>query len=259
VTDVPNVTSRALRLRATLDPNDVFQDADRSNNAVEVVIPGCGDGIVQPGEQCDPAATPIDPCCQADCTLAPPGSPCEAPIGPCGTPDAPSPDGTSCGPGAPPCLLQVCHAGVCATETGSGGCLIGATCLLPGAPDPVDACQRCDPTLRTDSYSPNVDPDPAGLQCQATRLTRVLFGTTCSQRLERRVDRPLLRIHRSLNRLAGASPALTKRLARRLARDATRLERAQNRATQSGCDLGTFGQEVQVLMGQLSAYEKSVR
>src|SRR5690242_12239084 len=116
VTDVPNVTNRALRLRATLDPNDLFPDGDRSNNAAEVVIPGCGDGIIQPGEQCDPAATPIDPCCQSNCTLAPPGSPCAAPVGPCGTPDAPSPDGTPCGPGAPPCQLQVCRAGVCATE-----------------------------------------------------------------------------------------------------------------------------------------------
>lgn len=53
VTDVPDVTTRAFRLRVTLDPDDLLPDVDRTNNAVEVALPGCGDGIVQEGEECD--------------------------------------------------------------------------------------------------------------------------------------------------------------------------------------------------------------
>src|SRR5207249_2354132 len=130
--------------------------------------------------ECDPGATPADPCCGADCRLALPGSPCHGPVGPCGSAGGAFVDGTQCGPGSPPCVVQVCRAGLCKTEMGSGGCLIGATCFPPGAPDPVDACQRCDPSQRTETWSRNVDPDPAGLRCQAARLSRALAATTCN-------------------------------------------------------------------------------
>src|SRR5215510_300626 len=109
VTGVPDVTRRALRLRATLDPNRQLDDADRVNNTTQVVIPGCGDGVVQAGEECDPGAAPADPCCGTDCRLSPP--PCAAPPGPCGSAIAAFPDGTPCGPGAPPCVAQVCESG----------------------------------------------------------------------------------------------------------------------------------------------------
>jgi len=254
VTDVPNVTSLALRLRATLDPNDQLPDANRSNNTAELDLPGCGDGTVQTGEECDGAATPAGRCCDADCQLAPPGTSCGPTTGPCGGPDAPFPDGTSCGPGAPPCMVQVCRSGVCASETGSGGCLIGATCFPPGTPDPVDACQRCDPSQRTDTWSRNVDPDLPGLQCEASRLTRALVGNTCRARVAARLQRPLLRIHETLDRLDGASNAVTVRMDRRLARAVARLVRAERRAARTGCDLGTFSQELDVLIGEFDTY-----
>jgi lysyl oxidase len=256
VTDVPRVTTRALRLRATLDPEEQLPDADRGNNVTQLAVPGCGDGIVQPGEECDPAATPVDPCCGADCRLAPPGTPCEPPAGPCGPVGAPFPDGTPCGPGAPPCLVAVCRAGVCVPETGDGGCLIGGNCVAPGALDPVDGCQRCDPSTRTDAYSRNVDPDPAGLRCQASRVRRALVAMVCRPRAERRLERRLAAIDRALGRLAGDSPALATRLQRRLTRDVGRLVRGEATAKRVGCDVGTLAHEVDVLVAQIDGYAR---
>jgi hypothetical protein len=256
-TGVADATTRAFRLRATLDPDATLPDGNRGNNSVDVIIPGCGDGVVQDGEECDPASTPVDPCCDAECRLQP--EPCEPPPGPCGRPEAPLPDGTPCGPGAPPCTAQVCRSGVCVTAPGSGGCLIGATCVLPGGLDPVDDCQLCDPARRTDTWSRNVDPDPEGLRCQASRLTRALAGNACRPGLAQRLDRCLLRVQRFLDRLEGASPAVVRRLDRRLAREVSHLRRVTRRAERSGCDLGTFARELDVLRSQVGEYRAARR
>jgi hypothetical protein len=258
VTGVADARRRAFRLRATLDPDHHLPDGDRANNVVEVLIPGCGDGVVQALEDCDPAATPADPCCGADCRLAPPGSPCEPPPpGPCGPPDAPRPDGSSCGPGSPPCLAEMCASGVCETERLTGGCVIGATCLLPGALDPGDPCQRCDPASRADGWTRNEDADPAGLRCEAARLTRALAGTSCRPSVETRLDRRLLRLHRLLDRVGGTSAVIGPGLERRIGRTLRRLGRSAERARRTGCDVGTFPQELQVLQRQFDAYRAS--
>jgi Lysyl oxidase len=66
-TDVPAVQTRALRLRVTLDTAQTLPDANRMNNRYEVALPGCGDGIVQAGETCDPGPGPTIPCCDPAC------------------------------------------------------------------------------------------------------------------------------------------------------------------------------------------------
>ncbi|HJQ85368.1 MAG TPA: lysyl oxidase family protein [Candidatus Binatia bacterium] len=253
VTGVPDVTTRALRLRATLDPDALLPDADRTNNAVEFDIPGCGDGIVQAGEECDPGAPNPLLCCDAQCRIVA-NTPCDQPPGPCGSAGGAFPDGTACGPGAPPCMLQVCQAGVCTTRPGSGGCLIGATCFAPGTDDPVDACQLCDPARREDTWSSDVAPDPAGLRCQLDRVFGALVGKTCRPRVTRRLGRPLGRIDALVDRLQTASGSLANRLGRRLDRQMVRLTNAERRALDSGCDLGTFPREVDTMTAQFHAY-----
>jgi hypothetical protein len=256
VTDVPDVTTRALRLRATLDPNAEFDDANRANNTTEVVIPGCGDGVVQPGEECDPGTTPADPCCGADCRLSPP--PCVAPPQPCSSAGAAFTDGTPCGPGAPPCVVQVCRSGVCVPEVGGGGCLIGATCFPPGAVDPVDACQRCDPAQRTDSWSRNVDPNAAGLRCEVLRVTHAFTANGCRPGLVTRVEQRLMRVQQLVDQLGSASTAGTGRLNRRLSRGILRLVRVEHAGKRRGCDMGTFPEELATLVRQFATYRQSV-
>ncbi len=57
-----------------------------------------------------------------------------------------SPDGTTCGTG------QVCQAGSCAS-----GCFIGGSLVQPGAADPGDDCQSCDPGVSTTAWTPIAD------------------------------------------------------------------------------------------------------
>jgi hypothetical protein len=66
-TDVPDVQRRALRIRVTLDPDRTLPDANRSNNHTVAAIPGCGDGLLQPGEACDPGPAATQPCCDPGC------------------------------------------------------------------------------------------------------------------------------------------------------------------------------------------------
>src|SRR5205085_1085291 len=201
-------------------------------------------------------STPADPCCGMDCRLSPP--PCVAPSGPCSSADAAFTDGTPCGPGAPPCVAQVCRSGVCVTQIGSGGCLIGATCFLPGALDPVDACQRCDPAQRTDSWSRNVDPDAAGLRCEVLRVTRAFTANACRPGLIARVERRLMRVQQLVGQLGTASTAGVGRVNGRLSRAILRLVRAEHAGNRHRCDMGTFPQELETFVRQFAAYRQSV-
>src|SRR5207253_5200028 len=128
VTDVQNVMTRAFRLRVTIDTADLLPDPDRANKVTELAIPGCGDGILQAGEDCDPGPGGTDACCDATCHFAPAGTTCRAAAGPCdvaevctGTDptcpaDAAVPDETSCGSGLAPCVDRVCRTGACVDE-----------------------------------------------------------------------------------------------------------------------------------------------
>jgi hypothetical protein len=61
-TGVPDVLRRALRLRVTFDPGRSLPDANRANDVIEYAIAGCGDGVVQEGESCDPGSSAAAPC-----------------------------------------------------------------------------------------------------------------------------------------------------------------------------------------------------
>jgi hypothetical protein len=135
VTDVPDVTTRAFRLRVTVDADALLADSDRSNNAIEVGLPGCGDGVVQEGEECDAGPTAEASCCDASCGFAPAGQACGTEPGPCHArgvcsgesaecpAGAPMPDGGACGPGVAPCVDDVCREGRCVAVQ-VGGCLV---------------------------------------------------------------------------------------------------------------------------------------
>ena len=75
----------------------------------------------------------------------------------------PLPAGTSCGAGL-----------VCSGTTCEPGCYIGVTVYAPGAAEPGDACQACDPAASTSAWSPVAD----GTVC-ATGATCVSGACTC--------------------------------------------------------------------------------
>jgi hypothetical protein len=262
VTDVEGIERRAFRLRVTVDALHALPDADRTNDVVEVWLPGCGDGLVQPGETCD-AGPAGSACCDADCRLAPAGTECRPAAGPCDaaercdglSPDCPSdvrrPDGASCAEPTP-CRRAACRAGRCVAEPAGEGCAIDGTCVPAGEADPADGCRLCLPALRDDGWSPNAGPDRAGLGCQLARVAATLDQAACPRRVGRRATRLLGRL---AGRLASA-PAAARRVRRPLARLERLLVRAGRRAL---CDTGPALAALGVLGGPLEAFAASGR
>ncbi len=98
----------------------------------------CGDGTVDPGEQCDDGNQVGGDCCAADCTFESSGTPCQG-TNPCNTTYTCDGGGTCVGSNQVSCQpLDQCHdAGVCDTHTG--------LCTNPPKPDGTtcddgDAC-----------------------------------------------------------------------------------------------------------------------
>jgi cysteine-rich repeat protein len=101
-----------------------------------VVATQCGDGNIDPGEQCDPGPDVPGDCCSADCQH--------------------EPDGTSCGPtpvcgGPSSCLAGICTPGVGGTDTDGDG-----------VPDCADNC----PAVPNPDQS-DIDGDGIGDRCDA--------------------------------------------------------------------------------------------
>jgi hypothetical protein len=103
---------------------ELISDADTSIMGLEIYsttggqvhdlpAPGCGNGVIEPGEDCD-----SEPCCDATCHLRTAGFTCRAAVGECDAaelcsggsaicpPDAAQPDGAACTGGA-------CTGGTC--------------------------------------------------------------------------------------------------------------------------------------------------
>jgi len=263
-TDVLDVTTRAFRLRVTIDPDALLPDADRTNNAVEVTLPGCGDGVVQDGEDCDPGLAGA-PCCNAQCRFQPAGRLCRASDGPClasavcdGTSadcpvEQPLPDGTACGPNTGPCLLHVCSGGACVTARGTG-CLIDGVCYPAGAPDPRNGCQQCDSRRRFDDWSPNRSADMPGIECQVQRVVIAVEGLACPDTLLRTLGTRVVRVRRLSARLPTARPGRARRLESRLARRIASLSQLLDVAGAQGrCATAVATSELQALADQLQA------
>jgi len=264
VTDVPDVTTRAFTLRVTLDPDDLLPDIDRTNNAVEVAIPGCGDGIVQEGEGCDAGPTSAPSCCAASCRLVPSGVTCAGDPNPCRAPgvcDGASPacvpggavaDGTACGAGLPPCVADLCAGGTCVTRQ-VAGCVIEGACRAAGESDPQDACRQCEPARSPDAWSELADATPAGIGCQIGRIATTTSALACPARLMRRVVVRVDRLDEMATRLSAVTPSGTARLERRLSRRASRLVHVLERAARRGrCATEVATIEIRRLRDQLT-------
>ncbi|HUB05863.1 MAG TPA: hypothetical protein VMB50_02620 [Myxococcales bacterium] len=76
-----------------------------------------------------------------------------------GTAGACGADGTPCGQG------QVCTSGSCQT-----GCYIGGAFYVGAEADPANACQLCDPTSSTNSWTPETGLPPATGGCAAGQV-----------------------------------------------------------------------------------------
>jgi hypothetical protein len=265
VTDVPNATTRAFRLRVTIDTLSLLPDPDRTNDVTEMAIPGCGDGIVQAGEECDPPPGAAAGCCDAaTCHLLPAGTTCRPTSGPCdaaeacdGTsPQCPAdvalPDGTACGGGMPPCLAEQCRAGRCESSLAAGACLIDGRCATAGAFDPGAFCERCDPARATDAWSPDVAADERGVLCQLDRVAAAVHRAACRPRVLRSIATPLRQVRRAIRKqfriaVNGARSSAALRLARRLSRVVARA------GTRMGCNVDDAPAQLDVLLGQLTA------
>lgn len=194
VTDVPAVTRRAFALRVTIDAANLLLDASRANDVTVVAIPGCGDGIVQPGEDCDPSPGAAAPCCDDGCRFRAAGTACRAAADACDAvescdgasadcpADAVLPDGTRCGGGLPGCGDATCTGGACVAAPTSGACVVGGACVAAGTPNPADACAVCDPTRDAGDWSPSVAADANGIRCQLARVADAVTAAACTRR-----------------------------------------------------------------------------
>jgi len=262
VTGVPNVLTRAFRLRVTIDTADLLPDPNRANDVTEVEILGCGDGIVQSGEECDTGPANGNGCCDASCHLVPAGTTCRPASGPCDAPescdgasatcpaDVAVADGTACGAGGPACVTATCQSGACVSTLAPTTCLIDATCFPAGATNPADACTLCDPARATGAWSPDVGADATGIRCELARVNAAIGATGCRPGAAHRLTNLL----RAVERAVGPADAATTprhagaalRRARRLATVARRVGR------RAGCDVSAVETEVGVLMTQLA-------
>ena len=66
-------------------------------------------------------------------------------------------DGGSCADDNLACTADVCNAGVCLHQLAANTCLIGDACIDTDAPNPLNACERCDPQQATDRWSDAAD------------------------------------------------------------------------------------------------------
>lgn len=263
VTDVPDATRRAFRIRVTIDPDGELSDADRRNNVAELAIAGCGDGVVDDGEDCDGGA-----CCGADCrflpagtvcrasagvcdaedactgdaaecpgdAVAPAGTQCRPAAGPCDAPEAcdgastacpadvPAPDGVQCGPGMSPCIAEVCRAGTCTAELDPGFCRIDAACVAAGTVD-AGGCRVCNPARNAGGWTDLSGPDAPGLRCQLDRVAAAVATSGCRPAASRRIGRVLARVDAALDRVLSRARATDRRKLARRVRSLARLAR----------------------------------
>jgi len=262
VTGVPNVLTRAFTLRVTIDTADLLPDPNRANDVTEVAIPGCGDGILQTGEECDTGPANGTGCCDANCHLVSAGTTCRPASGPCDAPescdgtsptcpaDAPVADGTACNAGVPSCVSATCRSGACVTSLASATCLIDATCVAAGASNPADACALCDPSRATDAWSPDVGTDATAIRCELGRVNDAIGATGCRPGAAHRLGGLLKAVERAVGPADGGTTprhaGAALRRARRLATVAKRLGR------RAGCDVSAVETEVGVLMTELA-------
>lgn len=264
-TNVPNATTRAFTLRVTIDTQHLLPDPNRANNVTTVALPGCGDGVVQSGEQCD-AGPSSSACCDATCHLLPAGTVCRPATSACDAAetcdgksascpaDATMPDGTVCGSGVPPCVDARCQAGQCERTQQPATCAIAGTCFANGTVDPADACEACDASAAPDAWTPNRGSDPQGIACQLSRVSHAVEALPCGRRVQRSIAAPMRQLRRLLARQTAAS-AKGKGPSGALVRVAQRLSDTITRtARRSRCDARAAAGEASLLLGQVRGF-----
>ena len=237
-TGVPNVTRRALRLRVIYDPNRQIPDANRANDVFEYAIPGCGDGIVQEDEACDPGPGATLPCCDDVCELRDAGTPCRSASGVCDVAetcdgesaecpaDVLAPNGRPCGAGDPACVASTCGDGACVRAVLPGSCLIDETCVAAGTPGPT-ACSTCDPARDQFAWSSQASSDRERIACRIDDMS-ARARAACRPGAAPRVERRLAKLAARLDRL---TPARFLRASQKLARVLRRFQCLEDDAT----------------------------
>jgi hypothetical protein len=177
VTDVPDIERRSFILRVTLDPDDTLPDADPTNNALDTIVPGCGDGIVDGEEACDGT-----PCCNDDCTPRAEGSVCRPSQHGCDEPEACDGAGGECPADAP----------------AAPGCGIGGQCVPEGTISD-DGCGMCEPDAASDAWTPRFLPDAPGIRCRLRAIDAE--REVCKRKASRQLRRRLGRVERLLAKL----------------------------------------------------------
>jgi cysteine-rich repeat protein len=116
------------------EPDFVDQEQDGNDRDVEgeedcAEIPSvCGDGVHDPGEECDDGNDFPGDGCEADCTFT-----CEV-----------STQALDCDD-ALACTEDLCDGATytCSNPVRAGYCLIGGVCYADGDDNPLDQCQEC--------------------------------------------------------------------------------------------------------------------
>src|SRR5262245_6277689 len=157
--------SNLLRVEGPGLPNGVFETDQFNLVGREAVL--CGNGVLDPGEQCDDGNTLAGDCCSPACQFEAPASPCATNV----CLDGMACDGAGvCGGGTP--NMGPCDDGNACT---TGDVCVGGTCVGGAAPDCNDnnpcTSDACDPASGCVN-APNALPCDDGNACTT--------GDTCA-------------------------------------------------------------------------------
>ncbi|HVO22422.1 MAG TPA: hypothetical protein VMW56_02200 [Candidatus Margulisiibacteriota bacterium] len=148
-----------------------------ANTAIRFFIPVCGNGVVEPGEQCDQGAAngTAGSCCNSTCTFTSSGTQCRASAGVCDVPE--SCTGTS---GACPADAFALASTVCRSGSGDA-CDPDETCTGSSAACPTDVVQPSTFVCRAAAGECDLDEKCSGVAKQACPSdAKKASGTACT-------------------------------------------------------------------------------
>jgi len=155
VSDVaPSISGDDLHIGfASFASNLADNDFNDTTDVFVALRPGCGNGILEPGEQCDDRNLNDGDCCSSTCTIEPPG--------PCTTPDDNPCTLDQCDGVNPTCQHPAGHAGA-ECRAAAGECDVAETCTGTSADCPADTKKSPGTACTDDGNSCTLD------QCDGT-------------------------------------------------------------------------------------------